>query len=430
MLSVSVIIVRSLEVALTVQAPSTAPTIAVVRVSAPRGLPGADGTDGQDGADGQDGSPYPLATQLEMEAGTVTDPRTVSPSLIAAAIAALSSGAPLDLPLSLLNGGTGADSAPAARVNLGVEEVVAAVAQVVSIFFGTDDAASLGGAYIDISSTTETVRFWFDDGLAMAPEVPGGGRLIAVGLGSVAADHAAALAAAADAESGFTASVDGAECIITNVLSGAAFALNSGNAYLSINVTTAGADSYRRLTILDGRQLTNVVAASLVGGYVAEDFSLATHSHSYLQITNRPLFAQTSVDLVTSSTVLSNLLSLPAVSGKTYLFFATGTLLTSTSTLEGSSIAINGPSSSGIAADFTLPTNGIGGETNGNVTAFETKFTNVSGPGSSARGRWTASGRFVCSASGNFAIRVSAETGGANSVTWRAGSILILCPIN
>jgi hypothetical protein len=44
-------------------------------------------------------------------------------------------------------------------------------------------------------------------------------------------------------------------------------------------------------------------------------------------------------------------------------------------------------------------------------------------------GRWTASGRFVATATGTFAIRFAAETSGTNSVTVSAGATLQLFPI-
>ena len=394
-------------------------------------LVGEQGPQGITGQDGQDGSPYQLATESEMEAGTVTDPRSMSPALIAAAIASLSSGGGIDLPLSLLQGGTGAESADAARVALGIEEVVPAVAQVVSLYIGTDTSADIEGSYVDMYTPSETVRLWFMGGEAMAPEVPVGGRLVAVIIGADHYETTTNLVAALAADAGLTASVNWEYTItITTLVAGTAIAEYAApsNAYLSGSLVVAGADAYRRMMPLDGRQLLNVIAATLQG-YAPSDFASASHGHSYTQISNRPLFAATTVDLVTSSTTLANLLSASVVSGKTYLFLATG-LISSSATTEGSSIAINGPSSSGIAADFSLPTNGIGGETNGSVTAFETKFTNIGGPGAAARGRWWSSGRFVATANGTFSIRVSAETGGANTVTWRAGSILILCPIN
>ena len=213
-------------------------------------LVGEQGPQGITGQDGQDGSPYQLATESEMEAGTVTDPRSMSPALIAAAIASLSSGGGIDLPLSLLQGGTGAESADAARVALGIEEVVPAVAQVVSLYIGTDTSADIEGSYVDMYTPSETVRLWFMGGEAMAPEVPVGGRLVAVIIGADHYETTTNLVAALAADAGLTASVNWEYTItITALVAGTAIAEYAApiNAYLSGSLVVAGADAYRRM---------------------------------------------------------------------------------------------------------------------------------------------------------------------------------------
>jgi hypothetical protein len=118
----------------------------------------------------------------------------MSPKLVADAIAALGgSGSSIPLPVSIANGGTAATTATTARVSLGVEEVVPAVARVVNISFSSEPDSPWGGAYFDLSTTTQTVRVWFDDGMSSPPSAPSGGRLIQVNYVSNDPDQQAVL---------------------------------------------------------------------------------------------------------------------------------------------------------------------------------------------------------------------------------------------
>lgn len=377
-----------------------------------------------------------LATEAEMQAGVEISPRRMSPALIAAAIEALAAGGPgLDLPLSLTNGGTGSTDADAARLALAVEFFIAAVAQQVSITVQAEASTDWNNnGYIDIADTTGALRLWFNvDSTGFAPEGGEGLRLAEVSLasGATIATVAYAIAAALSADGAFSVAGDheNGHIDLTVILPGlVGFTTTSSNYSIAqANVTQTGANSYRRLGAFDGRAVSNVDALTLQG-YAANAFAAFSHVHAFTAIQNRPLYANMAADIVSTSTNLVNLLSAAVVSGKTYSFFATGTLSTSVTT-EGCSLAINGPAASGIVAVATLPTNGIGGLTSGAVTAWEAKFTNINGPGSLARGRWEISGRFVASAAGSFAIRGCAETVG-NSVTFHAGSILVLTPTN
>lgn len=205
-----------------------------------------------------------LATQAEMEAGTVTDPRRMSPKLVADAIAALSSGG-IDLPVAIDDGGTGVTTAQAARVALGVEDIVPAAAREVLISFSPEPEGPWAGASFDLSTTTQTVRVWFSDGIEPAPDAPLGGRLIAVYYVGDATQQADYLANALDGDSAFTATLSGAVVTVTNATAGPCVSayVPPSSAYISGTLVADGAASYQRMAALDGSQLTNVNAATI-----------------------------------------------------------------------------------------------------------------------------------------------------------------------
>jgi hypothetical protein len=372
-----------------------------------------------------------LATQAEMEAGTVTDPRRMSPKLVADAIAALSSGGSgIDLPVSIDDGGTGVTTAQAARVALGVEEVIAATAQEVAISFSTSEPdAPWGGANFDLSTTTQTVRVWFDDGIEPAPDAPVGGRLIGVGYIGDAYMQADALAAALESDAAFTATLSGASVTVTNVTAGLCVAayVPPSNAYISGNLNTAGANAYQRLSPLNGQELQNIDAVTLDGN-PPSFFAPASHQHAFSSLLTRPRFAATTSDSTSSSTALANLLTVSVPSAGAWTFFATGFSSGSLGS-EGLTLAINGPAASAINGNISISTNAAGSLTNGVVTAWDSKVIAVLSPAAPSLGRWTVSGRFVATAAGTFAIRYAAEIGGANSVTIQAGAVLQLMPV-
>lgn len=371
-----------------------------------------------------------LATELEMQTGTQTAARRMSPALIKAAIDALASGTSLDLPLSLANGGTGAEDAAGARVSLGIIESVPAVAQQTTITISADATLDWNNSgYIDVAEPSGSVRIWFNvDGVGSAP-ASDLERLIMVAVNSndPVATVVEILATALVADGAFTVTFSANQVFLTANTPGAVgLSTTSTNTSIgSVNIDLAGANQYLRLLATNGEQITDVDAATLQGQAAAE-FAAFNHVHAFSALTTRPRFAASSGDLVSTSTTLANALSASVTAG-TWEFEATGFLTTSGAT-EGASFAINGPAASSIVGHFTIPTNGIGGLINGSVSAWESKITS-SAMVASARGRWHISGRFVASASGTFAIRFSAETGGANSATVLAGAILSVNPV-
>jgi hypothetical protein len=207
-----------------------------------------------------------LATLAEMQAGTVTDPRRMSPKLVADAIAALSSGGPgIDLPVAIADGGTGSTTAEAARVAFGVEDIVPAAAREVLISFLPEPEGPWAGASFDLSTTTQTVRVWFSDGIEPAPDTPVGGRLIGVYYVGDATQQADYLANALDGDSAFTATLSGAVVTVTNATAGPCVSayVPPSSAYISGTLVADGAASYQRMAALDGSQLTNVNAATI-----------------------------------------------------------------------------------------------------------------------------------------------------------------------
>jgi hypothetical protein len=365
-----------------------------------------------------------LATLAEMEAGTVTDPRRMSPKLVADAIAALSSGG-IDLPVAIADGGTGVTTAQAARVALGVEEVIAATAQEVAISFSTSEPeAPWGGANFDLSTTTQTVRVWFDDGIEPAPDAPVGGRLIAVGYIGDAYMQADALAAALESDAAFTATLLGASVTVTNVTAGLCVAayVPPTSAYISGNLNTAGANAYQRLSPLNGQELQNIDAVTLDGN-PPSFFASAGHQHAYTSILDRPRFHVLTSDVTMNSLTLATFLSIQISSTGTWGFFATGSA-TSGALTEGFSLAISGPAASFIRMFATVPTNSSGSVISGQVTAYDTKILSTAiSPAGPAR--WMVSGVVTVTSSGTLALRFSNENGTVN-VTIQAGAIIQL----
>jgi hypothetical protein len=179
-------------------------------------------------------------------------------------------GGGLTLPVSIANGGTGSTTATAARVALGVSEIIAAVAQVIQVQVQNPATNSWAGEYVDIDDGTEVCRFWFTvDGGGTAPSAPSPGRLqvVAVNDGSSASDVVTAFMLALSAQSAaFSASSDFSHFNVTNLTAGAA----PGNGTslpsdFTFSTTTPGADAILRLAEADGSQLTNINAATIPG---------------------------------------------------------------------------------------------------------------------------------------------------------------------
>lgn len=378
------------------------------------------------------------ATLAELEAGLLTVVKSLTPELFKAAVLAIApGGTSLDLPVSIASGGTGSENAAAARVALGIVESVAAVAQQTSITISGDASTDWNNnGYIDIAEPGGVVRIWFNvDGTGSAP-ASDTERLIMIELtsGDPGATVVEVIAAALIADGAFTVTFNSTQVLLTAITAGQVGrpTTTTNTSIGSPNIDVAGADQYFRLVAANGEQLTDVDAATLQGLPAAE-FARFNHTHAFSSLTTRPRFAATNADATSTTTALATLGGTSggglrvAVTAGTWIFEATGLLLTSATT-EGLSLAVNGPTASLVQAHITIPSNGIGGNVNGTVSAWETKVSNTIGPGASTRGRWHVSGRFVATASGNFDIRYSAETGGGASVTIPAGAILAVYP--
>jgi hypothetical protein len=170
-------------------------------------------------------------------------------------------------PIAISDGGTGAETAQAARVALGTEVLVAGVSQVVTFTIESGILYELAGQYIDIYDGLSVCRFWISyTGSGDAPAVPSGGRLQTVNIsGYEISDAETAFLSAFTAQSAaFNAVGSGTGVItVTNTAEAAAAAPNYGSPPLPIafSVTTPGVDPYRQLPVMDGSQLTNVSAS-------------------------------------------------------------------------------------------------------------------------------------------------------------------------
>jgi hypothetical protein len=306
-----------------------------------------------------------------------------------------------------------------------VEEVIAATAQEVLIGFSTSEPeAPWGGANFDLSTTTQTVRVWFDNSIEPAPAAPVGGRLIAVGYIGDAYMQADALATALESDAAFTATSLGASVTVTNVTAGLCVAayVPPTSAYISGYLNTAGANAYQRLSPLNGQELQNIDAVTLDGN-PPSFFASAGHQHAYTSILDRPRFHVLTSDVTMNSLTLATFLSIQISSTGTWGFFATGSA-TSGALTEGFSLAISGPAASFIRMFATVPTNSSGSVISGQVTAYDTKILSTAiSPAGPAR--WMVSGVVTVTSSGTLALRFSNENGTVN-VTIQAGAIIQL----
>lgn len=189
-------------------------------------------------------------------------------------------------PIAISDGGTGAQTAAAARVNLGTETVVTGVAQVITLTIESTPSSEWAGLYIDIYDGTGVCRFWvMQSGSGDAPSTPSGGRLQLVNIAGfdIIDAETAFLTAFSSQSSAFSATGSGTGLItVTNVFAAAAAAPahSSPSLPIALSVSTLGVDSYRQLPAVDGSQLYNVTAAILPnpttsekGGVIASEGS-------------------------------------------------------------------------------------------------------------------------------------------------------------
>lgn len=189
-------------------------------------------------------------------------------------------------PIAISDGGTGAETAAAARVNLGTETIVSGVAQVITLTIESTPSSEWAGLYIDIYDGAGVCRFWvMQSGAGDAPPTPPGGRLQLVNVtGFDILDAETAFLAALSAQSSaFSATGSGTGLItVTNVFAAAAAAPahSSPPLPIALSVSTNGVDSYRQLPVMDGSQLYNVSATILPnpttsekGGVIASEGS-------------------------------------------------------------------------------------------------------------------------------------------------------------
>jgi hypothetical protein len=222
-----------------------------------------------------------LATLAEMQAGTVTDPRRMSPKLVADAIAALSSGGSgIDLPVSIADGGTGSTTAPAARLALGVDEVTPATAQAIRVLLQDNVLLSWAGNYIDIDNVSAIYRFWFSvNGTGTAPSTPSGGVLVQISLTSGTTPEDAALVIADEINRYLVTEYLGNGLFsVTNSNGGVASDPSSSLGGVTVSVLVPGEDAGTRLAPADGSGLTDVMAATIpsptettLGGVIASE---------------------------------------------------------------------------------------------------------------------------------------------------------------
>ena len=276
--AVSSIVIRSAEQLVAVE-PAAAPRVSVAQVSPPRGLPGAEielrvndthvqwrvvgaatwtnlialsaitgpaGATGATGAAGATGATGANGQSPELQvSGTLLQWRYAG------------SGGTWTTLFDLDDLAGGSD----------VTETVAAVAQVSDVTLGGAGAADLDGDYLDIDiGGGAIVRVWFDiDNASSPPSAPGTGRLLEVDLLSSDDTGAAAtkIAAAINADLDLTASAVSNVVTVTQPAGALDAPVSTDGTNLSVNVSTAGADSYTRFLAIDGRLITNLTAENV-----------------------------------------------------------------------------------------------------------------------------------------------------------------------
>jgi hypothetical protein len=147
-------------------------------------------------------------------------------------------------------------------------------------------------------------------------------------------------------------------------------------------------------------------------------------------VSGRPITKGLTSDVTSNSTSLADVTGLPVTISATgtYKFEWVG-FFTSNVTTEGLTIAMNGPSSSLISYSvaYAISTNYVNGYTV--YTSWGSGPAIASTGGSTAR-EFRITGLFTATGTGSVSPRFAAESGGANSVTIKAGAWFTVTPVD
>lgn len=315
---------------------------------------------------------------------------------------------------------------------LAVIEQVPAAAQESTVDFTGVTPGGLQSNYIDIpfDAAGHVHRFWFNvTSEGVEPATPPDGRISQIALtgDETEPDLASALASAVDADADISCVASGQVATVTQPPGDLSALVNTTPA--NITEVAAGAAAYQRLAVLSGEQLVKVDALTL-GGYSPGDFAVAAHIHNFLtDLSRRPSSVALASDFVRNANTLASVtgMSLPVVAGVSYKFEVDGFYATS-GTTEGLGVALLGPSATGINIESTICLAATGTLNLARNSAWDAVHQGPSSAGN-VNHWFRLRGRFTATAAGTLELRAQAETGGANSITIRAGTTMDLTPL-
>lgn len=182
--------------------------------------------------------------------------------------------------------------------------------------------------------------------------------------------------------------------------------------------SASGAGDFEEITLGSGLSMSGTTLSATGGSY------------AWSSITGRPQTKALTSNVSTTSTSFSDVTGLTiAVSATgTYVFEVVG-WFTGSATTEGIRLAMNGPTATFLSLSIaygntTAPVNGYA-----NYTAYDDGPTLTQSGGSTPR-EFRIQGTATISATGTFAVRFAAETGGANSATVNSGTFFRLTPVD